>query len=188
MRLARGQQLILRCGGTDAARQDTPPEPVKECEAGHSRDPSNIRLLFACRRARRVRSRLPPPPPSPADARTPGSLGGGPPSFSVDAGRFRRSRARRREDETRLERGGAGMRAIVSRAGFRGPGGAHVRASRDTPPTDGGSGLGTAQFCRPPRQSLRPRESHPGVIPGYPGLSRVKTFVTIRVPPLSQQP
>ena len=76
------------------------------------------------------------------------------------------------------------MRAIVSRAGFRGPGGAHVRASRDTPPTDGGSGLGTAQFCRPPRQSLRPRESHPGVIPGYPGLSRVKTFVTIRVPPL----
>ena len=69
------------------------------------------------------------------------------------------------------------MRAIVSRAGFRGPGGAHVRASRDTPPTDGGSGLGTAQFCRPPRQSLRPRESHPGVIPGssrvipdYPGL------------------
>ena len=41
-----------------------------------------------------------------------------------------------------------------------------------TPPTDGGSGLGTAQFCRPPRQSLRPRESHPGVIPGYPGLSR----------------
>ncbi len=42
------------------------------------------------------------------------------------------------------------MRAIVSRAGFRGPGGAHVRASRDTPPTDGGSGLGTAQCCRPP--------------------------------------
>ena len=66
------------------------------------------------------------------------------------------------------------MRAIVSRAGFRGPGGAHVRASRDTPPTDGGSGLGTAQFCRPPRQSLRPREvasrGHPGVIPGCPGL------------------
>ena len=74
MRLARGQQLILRCGGTDAARQDTPPEPVKEFEAGHSRDPSNIRLLFAYRRARRVRSRLPPPPPSPADARTSGSL------------------------------------------------------------------------------------------------------------------
>ena len=76
------------------------------------------------------------------------------------------------------------MRAIVSRAGFRGPGGAHVRASRDTPPTDGGSGLGTAQCCRPPRQSLRPRESHPGVIPDYPGLSRIRTFVTIRVPPL----
>ena len=36
MRLARGQQLILRCGGTDAARQDTPPEPVKEFEAGRS--------------------------------------------------------------------------------------------------------------------------------------------------------
>ena len=78
MRLARGQQLILRCGGTDAARQDTPPEPVKECEAGHSRDPSNIRLLFAWRRARRVRARLPPPPPSPADARTSGSLEGCP--------------------------------------------------------------------------------------------------------------
>ena len=63
----------------------------------------------------------------------------------------------------------AGVRMIVSRAGFRGPGGAHVRASRDTPPTDGGSGLGTAQCCRPPRQSLRPRESHPGlsrIIPG----------------------
>ena len=71
---ARGQQLILRCGGTDVARQDTPPEPVKEFEAGHSRDPSNIRLLFACRRARRVRSRLPAPPPSPDGARTPGSL------------------------------------------------------------------------------------------------------------------
>ena len=110
---------------------------------------------------------------------------GAAPSFFCGCGRFRRSRARRREDETRLERGGAGMRAIVSRAGFRGPGGTHVRASRDTPPTDGGSGLGTAQFCRPPRQSLRPRESHPGVIPDYPGISRVKTFVTIRVPPLS---
>ena len=74
MRLARGQQLILRCGGTDAARQDTPPEPVKEFEAGHSRDPSNIRLLFAWRRARRVRARLPPPPPSRVGARTPGLL------------------------------------------------------------------------------------------------------------------
>ncbi len=94
------------------------------------------------------------------------------PDFLVGFRRFQRSRARRREDETRLERGGAGMRAIVSRAGFRGPGGAHVRASRDTPHTDGGSGLGTAQFCRPPRQSLRPRESHPGVIPDDPGLSR----------------
>ena len=27
-----------------------------------------------------------------------------------------------------------------------------------------------------PRKSLRPRESHPGVIPDYPGLSRIKTF------------
>ena len=27
-----------------------------------------------------------------------------------------------------------------------------------------------------PRTSLRPRESHPGVIPDYPGLSRIKTF------------
>ena len=87
MRLARGQQLILRCGGTDAARQDTPPEPVKEFEAGHSRDLSNIRFLFAYRRARRVRSRL-PPPPSPADARTPRSLGGGPEFFLWMPGDF----------------------------------------------------------------------------------------------------
>ncbi len=27
-----------------------------------------------------------------------------------------------------------------------------------------------------PRKSLRPRESHPGVIPEDPGLSRIKTF------------
>ena len=39
MRLARGQQLILRCGGTDAARQDTPPEPVKECRVERWRGP-----------------------------------------------------------------------------------------------------------------------------------------------------
>ena len=31
-------------------------------DEAHSRDPSNIRLLFAWRRARRVRARLPPPP------------------------------------------------------------------------------------------------------------------------------
>ena len=172
MRLARGQQLILRCGGTDAARQDTPPEPVKEFEAGHSRDPSNIRLLFAYRRARRVRSRLRPPPPSPADARTPRSLGRNPEFFLWMPGDFD-GRGRGAEKTRHVwSEVAAGVRMIVSRAGFRGPGGAHVRASRDTPPTDGGSGLGTAQFCRPPRQSLRPRESHPGVIPEYPGLSR----------------
>ena len=38
--------------------------------------------------ARRVRSRLPPPPPSPADARTPGSLGGGPKFFLWMPGDF----------------------------------------------------------------------------------------------------
>ena len=169
MRLARGQlrgqQLILRCGGTDVARQDTPPEPVKECEAGHSRDPSNIRLLFACRRARRVRSRLPPPPPSPADDRTPGSLGGGPEFFLWMPGDFDgRGRGAEKTRHVWSEVApvcGRSSREPVSVVRV----GAHVRASRDTPPTDGGSGLGTAQCCRPPRQSLRPRESHPGVIP-----------------------
>ena len=49
--------------------------------------------------------------------------------------------------------------------------------SRDTHPrkADVGSGLGTAQFCRPvPVRGWQPCESHPGVIPGYPGLSRLK--------------
>ena len=173
MRLVRGQQLILRCGGTDAARQDTPPEPVKEFEAGHSRDPSNIRLLFACRRARRVRSRLPPPPPSLAGARAPGSLGDGPEFFPWISGNFS-SRGRGAEKTRHVwSEVAAGVRMIVSRAGFRGPGGAHVRASRDTPPTDGGSGLGTAQCCRPPRPRCARASRIPGssrVIPDYPGL------------------
>ena len=122
MRLARGQQLILRCGGTDAARQDTPPEPVKEFEAGHSRDLSNIRLLFACRRARRVRSRLPPPPPSPGDDRAPGSLGDGPEfplgfqAISAVAGELP-GEARPGRCEVV-----AGVPVIVSRARFGGPG------------------------------------------------------------------
>ena len=47
---------------------------VKRAIVGMSGDPSNIRLIFVYRRARRVRWRLPPPPPSPAGARTPGSL------------------------------------------------------------------------------------------------------------------
>ena len=119
--------------------------------------------------ARRVRWRLPPPPPSPADDRTPGSLGRNPEFFLWMPGDFD-GRGRGAEKTRHVwSEVAAGVRMIVSRAGFRGPGGAHVRASRDTPPTDGGSGLGTAQCCRPPRQSLRPRESHPGVIPGYPG-------------------
>ena len=49
--------------------------------------------------------------------------------------------------------------------------------SRDTQPrkADVGPGLGTAQFCRPvPVRGWQPCESHPGVIPGYPGLSRLK--------------
>ena len=99
------------------------------------------------------------PPPSPADARTPGSRGGGPEFFLWMPGDFD-GRGRGAEKTRHVwSEVAAGVRMIVSRAGFRGPGGAHVRASRDTPPTDGGSGLGTAQCCRPPRQSLRPRES-----------------------------
>ena len=133
MRLARGQQLILRCGGTDAARQDTPPEPVKECEAGHSRDPSNIRRLFAWRRARRVRARLPPPPSSPADARTSGALGRGA-EFFRGFERFQRSRATCRVGETRP--GAAWGPVIVSRARFGGPG---VREPCTTDPVSVGS-------------------------------------------------
>ena len=55
--------------------------------------------------------------------------------------------------------------------------------SRDTHPrkADVGSGLGTAQFCRPvPVRGWQPCESHPGLSRIIP----VKTFVTMRVPPL----
>ena len=43
-------------------------------------------------------------------------------------------------------------------------------------PEDGGSGLGTAQFCYPPRQSLRPHQSRIPHIPPSPGISRIKIF------------
>ena len=160
MRLVRGQQLILRCGGTDAARQDTPPEPVKEFEAGHSRDLSNIRLLFACRRARRVRSRLPPPPSSPADARTSGALGRGA-EFFRGFERFQRSRATCRVGETRP--GAAWGPVIVSRARFGGPG---VRGPCTTAP------------C----QSSGPRSEFPGWIPRRPGVCRFIELLVSRRP------
>ncbi len=176
MRLARGQQLILRCGGTDAARQDTPPEPVKECEAGHSRDPSNIRLLFACRCARRVRARLPPPPPSPADARTPGSLGGGPKFFcgcraiSTVAG----AAPRRRDTSGARWRRYAGDR-LAGRFPWSGWGAreslpGHPSHGRRIGPRHGPILSPCPSVVAPARVASR---GHPGlsrVIPDYPGL------------------
>ena len=183
MRLARGQQLILRCGGTDAARQDTPPEPVKECEAGHSRDPSNIRLLFACRRARRVRSRLPPPPPSPAGDRATGSLevhpiflvafraiapvsGGAPEKRDAPGARWRPVSGRSSREPVSVVRVGRCVRAFW-------------------PPlpqkADVGSGFGAAQSCRPPRQLLCPRASHVSLVSDSSG-SRIK-FLLEEKPP-----
>ena len=54
---------------------------VKRAIVGMSGNPSNIRLMFVYRRARRVRWRLPPPPPSPGGARAPGLLWGNPEFF-----------------------------------------------------------------------------------------------------------
>ena len=89
---------------------------------GPDEDPFNIRRLFAYRRARRVRSGLPPPPPSPADARTSGSLEGCPPISSLDSGDF--SGHGRGAGEVSRAGGevAAGVRVIVSRARFGGPG------------------------------------------------------------------
>ena len=159
MRLARGQQLILRCGGTDAARQDTPPEPVKECEAGHSKDPLNIRRLFAWRRARRVRARLPPPPPSPANLviTLRDRSRGLPPISSLDSGEF--SGHGRGAGEVSRAGGevAAGVRVIVSRARFGGPG---LREPCTTDPVSVGSA----------------ERRIPGWIPASPGICRFKHF------------
>ena len=86
-----GRQLAAQPAADQAnASQAAPPGLTASVSvsASPSRDPSSMRLLFAYRRARRVRSRLPAPPPSPADARTPGSLGGGPEFFLWMPGDF----------------------------------------------------------------------------------------------------
>ena len=142
---------------------------VKRAIVGMSGDPSNIRLMFVYRRARRVRWRLPPPPPSPPDARTPGSRGANSAFFfefqviAADLGRVPK--------KTRRGRGkaAASVQRIVLRTGFRGPG---LGASADS----GGRRFGlrnpersTGSRCA--YASRHPR--YPGVIPCYPGY---KTF------------
>ena len=62
-----------------------------------------IRLMFFSRRARRVRSRLPPPPPRPAGARTPGIGPGLTAGFARVGSDFRG--CRRGRQETRRVRG-----------------------------------------------------------------------------------
>ena len=104
----------------------------------------------------------------------------------MDAGRFRRARARRREDETRLERGGryAGDR-LASRVPWSGWGAreslpGHPSPGRRTGPRHGPILSPSPSVVAPARVASR----------GHPGLSRtipVKTFVTIRVPPLSRR-
>ena len=136
---------------------------VKRAIVGMSGDPSNIRLMFVYRRARRVRWRLPPPPPRPADARTPGSRGANSAFFfefqviAADLGRVPK--------KTRRGRGkaAASVQRIVSRTGFRGPG---LGASADS----GGRRFG----LRNPERS-RPEVVAPTRvgIPGIPELSRV---------------
>ena len=142
---------------------------VKRAIVGMSGDPSNIRLMFVYRRARRVRWRLPPPPPSPPDTRTPGSRGANSAFFfefqviAADLGRVPK--------KTRRGRGkaAASVQRIVSRTGFRGPG---LGASADS----GGRRFGlrnpersTGSRCAYARRHPR----YPGVIPCYPGY---KTF------------
>ena len=173
MRLARGQQLILRCGGTDVARQDTPPEPVKEFEAGHSRDPSDIRLLIRLSTCETGSLETAPTATPSHRCSHYGMAQPSPLGFSLHSTRFQRSREGTPE---RRDASGARWRPrcgrIVSRAGFRGPGWAHV-----WPP-------GTP-FPRKARRRIGPRHgpilspSPSGVAPvrvasrGHPELSRI---------------
>ena len=85
--LGMTQVLIRDNPGSSGMTPGCDSQILKRDILGLIRD-SRIRLLFAYRRARRVRSRLPPPPPSPADVRTPGSLGGGPEFFLWMPGDF----------------------------------------------------------------------------------------------------
>ena len=63
-----------------------------------------------------------PPPPSPADARTSGSLEGCPPISSLDSGDFSGYGRGAGEVSRAWGKVAAGVRVIVSRARFGGPG------------------------------------------------------------------
>ena len=184
MRLARGQQLILRCGGTDAARQDTPPEPVKECEAGHSRDPSNIRLLFAWRRARRVRARLPPTATPSSRCSHFGIARSLPPISSLDSGDFSGHGRGAGEVSRAWGEVAAGVRVIVSRARFGGPG---LREPCTTDPVSrrvrgaSDSGMDPGKSRNMPLQELlasrRPSPRHFSPVSGYPSFVQAPSLL-----------
>ena len=112
-----------------------------------------LRLMLVYRRARRVRSRLPPPPPSPAGDRTPGSLGGNPQISSWTSGDFRSRRRVAGEARPGRCEVVAGVPVIVSRARFGGPG---LREPCTTAPCQS-SGLRSVEF----RDGSR-------VVPEYP--------------------
>ena len=141
---------------------------VKRAIVGMSGDPSNIRLMFVYRRARRVRWRLPPPPPSRVGARA-----GAHRRFLVVCGALSAV-----AEEAPEKRGTTEARwQPVCKRSSREPGFV-VRGgrSRDTRPrkADGGSDLRPAECCRPgesargldpsyiPRMSLDPRADQPG--------------------------
>ena len=115
------QVLIRDNPGSSGMTPGCDSQILKRDILGLIRD-SRIRLLFAYRRARRVRSRLPPPPPSPADARTSGSLEGCPPISSLDSGDFSGYGRGAGEVSRAWGKVAAGVRVIVSRARFGGPG------------------------------------------------------------------
>ena len=180
MRLARGQQLILRCGGTDAARQDTPPEPVKEFEAGHSRD----HQVFVFYSLVDVRDGFARDCPHRHPVRLMIALrdrSGAAPSFfcgcraiSTGAG----AAPRRRDTSGARWRRYAGDR-LASRFPWSGWGAreslpGHPSHGRRIGPRHGPMLSPSPSVVAPARVASR----------GHPGLSRIKTVVTIRVPPL----
>ena len=144
-----------------------PDAPARHCARGHRRGFNTLRALAQIV-ARRVRSRLPPPPPRRPDARTPGSLGRNPEFFHGFQALSAVGRRGGQGGETRPGRGGAPVRASVSRACFRGPGsGAALRAARSLRKADIGSVLSAAQCCRPPRLGVTPARVGIPLIPGF---------------------
>ena len=145
---------------------------VKRAIVGMSGDPSNIRLMFVYRRARRVRWRLPPPPARPADARTPGSCRGSPPFSRYLRGDF--SNLGRRPEEARCVQDEAErwVPEIVSRARFRGPG----WALPEHAPAQSGPrirGLGTAHVGARSPEVVAPVRIGIPVVPHSPGISQI---------------